>query len=138
MHLLPNMATEADNVLRIFEDVALLAKETQFSFKTDESGTARLVRTAAKAFHPPGSDEPGVAAYFASYLLGKDDKLKIVSYRGSRFNILFYESAALYFHRDHLTIFLNQWISPNDLLKSVEFDINEKIYLAENSGTWNN
>jgi hypothetical protein len=48
MHLLPNMATEADNVLRIFEDVALLAKETQFSFKTDESGTARLVRTANK------------------------------------------------------------------------------------------
>jgi hypothetical protein len=33
--------------------------------------------------------------------------------------------------RDHLTNFLNQWISPNDLLKSVEFDINEKIYLAE-------
>jgi hypothetical protein len=44
---------------------------------------------------------------------------------------LFYDSAALYFHRDHLTIFLNQWISPIDLLKSVEFDINEKIYLAE-------
>jgi hypothetical protein len=43
MHLLPNMATEADNVLRIFEDVALLAKETQFSFKTDESGTARTI-----------------------------------------------------------------------------------------------
>jgi hypothetical protein len=51
-----------------FEDVALLTKETQFSFKTDESGTARLVRTAAKAFHPPGSDEARVAAYFASYL----------------------------------------------------------------------
>jgi hypothetical protein len=40
-------------------------------------------------------------------------------------------TAALYFQIDHLKCCLNQWISPNDLLKSVEFDINEKIYLAE-------
>ena len=90
------MATEADKVLRIFEDVALLTRETQF-----ESGTARLLRTAAKAFHPTGSDEAGVAAYFASYLQGKDEKLKIDSYRGSRFNILFYDAGATYYHKNH-------------------------------------
>jgi E1A/CREB-binding protein len=125
MHLLPYMATEADNVLRIFEDVALLAKETQFSFKTDESGTARLVRTAAKVFHPPG-----VAAYFASYLLGKVDKLKIVSYRGSRFNILFYDAGATYYHRKHIIDFLSSWPNPNNLLKAVAEDMSNVVNQA--------
>lgn len=124
------MATEADKVLRIFEDVALLTKETQFSFKTDESGTARLVRTAAKAFHPPGSDEAGVAAYFASYLLGKDDKLKIVSYRGSRFNILFYDAGATYYHRKHTNDFLSSLPNTNNRLKGVAEDMSNVVNQA--------
>ena len=105
MHLLLNMATETDKVIKVFEDVALLNRESKFSFKTDESGTARLVRTAAKAFHPSGSDEAGVASYLASYLAGKDLKLKIVPYRGNRFNILYFDAGATYFHRNHITDF---------------------------------
>jgi E1A/CREB-binding protein len=37
----------------------------------------------------------------------------------------------LFYHKSHLQDFLNQWISPNELLKSIEYDINEKIYIAE-------
>ena len=54
MHLLPNMATETNKILKVFEDVALLSKDTKFSYQTDEAGTARLVRTAAKALNSSG------------------------------------------------------------------------------------
>ena len=37
----------------------------------------------------------------------------------------------MFYHKSHLQDFLNQWISPNELLKSIEYDINEKIYIAE-------
>ena len=63
------MATETNKILKVFEDVALLSKDTKFSYQTDEAGTARLVRTAAKALHPSGSGEVGVAAYFTSFLI---------------------------------------------------------------------
>ena len=124
MHLLPNMATESNKILKVFEDVALLTVENKCSFKTDESGTARLhvVRTAAKAFHPTGSDEAGVASYFDSFLKGKNEKLKIVSFRGSRFNILFYDADATYYHREHIIYFLKSWPNPNNLLKAVSED----------------
>lgn len=89
----------------MFENVALLTKENKYSYQTDELGTARLVRTAAKALYPTGSDEACVAAYFDSFLKGKNEKLKIVTYRGSRFKILFYDAGATYYHRQHIIDF---------------------------------
>jgi hypothetical protein len=42
----------------------------------------------------------------------------------------------LCFFTSHLQDFLNQFLSPNDLLKSVEFDIGEKVYLADIRALW--
>ena len=131
MHLLVNFATECDKCLKIFEQNVIVSGRNPNAFNNSESGASRLVRTAAKALTTHGSEKAGVASYWQSFLDDVGQKNHLVTFRANRFNILFYDSAALYFHRDHLTNFLNQWISPNDLLKSVEFDINEKIYLAE-------
>ena len=42
-----------------------------------------------------------------------------VSFIGNRFNILFYNAAALYFHMESITNFLETFPNPNHLLKSV-------------------
>ena len=123
MHLLVNFATECDKCLKIFEQNVIVSGRNPNAFNNSESGASRLVRTAAKALTTHGSEKAGVASYWQSFLDDVGQKNHLVTFRANRFNILFYDSAALYFHRDHLTIFLNQWISPNDLLKSVEFDI---------------
>jgi len=131
MHLLVNFATECDKTLKQFEQHIIVGGRNPYSFNTNESGGCRLVCTAAKALTAHGSEKAGVASYWQSYLEDQQKKNKLVTFRSNRFNILFYDSAALYYHKDHLIDFLNQWIGPNDLLKSIEFDINEKVFLAE-------
>ena len=54
-----------------------------------ESSASCLVRTAAEAVHPHGSDEAGIASQFISFLKGRGRDLNIVTYRGNRFRIAF-------------------------------------------------
>ena len=130
MHLLPNFAIEVDKTLKIFEDLALESKNTQYALMTKESGASRLVRTAAKAVHPHGSDEAGIASEFISFLKGRGRDLKIVTYRGNRFNILFYDAGALYYHWDDLLELLNDWPNPNRLLLAVKEDMTNDVQKA--------
>ena len=130
MHLLSNFAIEVDKTLKIFEDLALKSKNTQYAFMTKESGTSRLVRTAAKAVHPHGSDEAGIASEFISFLKGRGRDLKIVTYRGNRFNILFYDAGVLYYHWDDLLELLNDWPNPNRLLLAVKEDMTNDVQKA--------
>ncbi|XP_065646071.1 uncharacterized protein LOC136076670 [Hydra vulgaris] len=133
LHLLANFATETDKVLDSFEKIALSdAHENTFAFKSFESGVARLIRTACKAFHKRGSDEAGVVGYFNSFLNGKgEDRCMFASFLGNRFNILFYNGAALYYHSKSIKEFLCQWPNPNNLLKAVKEDISNILFLAE-------
>jgi E1A/CREB-binding protein len=133
LHLLTNFATETDKVLNSFEKLALSDNhEDVFAFKTSESGAARLIRTACKAFHKRGSDEAGVAGYFNSFLIGKgEDKCMFAPFIGNRFNILFYNGAALYYHSESIKEFISQWPNPNNLLKAVYEDISNLLFLAE-------
>ena len=131
MHLLVNFATECDKALKEFEQNIIVSGRNPHSFSKSESGACRLVRMAAKALTTHGSEKAGVASYWNSFLEEKGETNKIATFRSNRFNILFYDAAALFYHKSHLQDFLNQWISPNELLKSIEYDINEKIYIAE-------
>ena len=92
-----------------------------------ESGACRLVRTAAKALTSHGSEKAGVTSYWNSFLEDEGESNKIVTFRSNRFNI-FFLMLLLCFFTSHLHDFLNQFLSPNDLLKSVKFDIGEKVY----------
>ena len=132
LHLLANFATETDKVLKSFEKIILSdSHENVFAFNTRESGATRLIRTACKAFHSRGSDEAGVAGYFDSFLAGQNKKSLFVPFIGNRFNILYYNAAALYFHFDSICSFLNSWPNPNHLLKAVKEDVNNSVFLAE-------
>ena len=96
LHLLLNFASETDKVMNVFENVLLTDEfKTSFAFNTSESGETRLVRTACKAYHVRGSDETGVASYFNSFLSGHCVRPMFSPFVGNRFNILFYNAAAV-------------------------------------------
>ena len=118
LHLLANFASETDKVLNSFEKMVLSSEyETVFAFNNNkESCVSRLIRTSCKAFHVRGSDECGVAPFFNSFLAGSGQKSFFVPFIGNRFNILFYNAAALYFHHESITSFLSTWPDPNNLL----------------------
>ena len=81
-----------------------------------ECGAFRLIRTSCKAYHQRGSDECGVAHYFNSFLDSRHEKPYLESYIGNRFNIVFYDAAALYFHKEAITEFFHAWPNKNNLL----------------------
>jgi len=111
LHLLANFGTCSDKAL--FEKT-VCDGENPHSFKKEESsGTYRLIRRAAKALTKRGSDKAGVESYWITYLKGKDEKNNLV-----------------YYHRNHISEFLDDWPEPNQLLKSVGFDIKEKVLFA--------
>ena len=65
--------------------------------RKSESGTVRLVRTACKALSKHGSEQSGVYQSFTAYLLSNNiPKNPLASFRGNRFNILFYDAGAVY------------------------------------------
>ena len=118
LHLLSNFATETDKYLKDFENLVTLDDyEKQFAFNTKESSPTQLVRIACKAFHVRGSDECGVASHFNAYLRTKEVSSYFQSFIGNRFNILYYNAAALHFHKDEVEDFLHRWPEPNKLLK---------------------
>ncbi|XP_066298380.1 uncharacterized protein [Branchiostoma lanceolatum] len=132
MHLLVNFATEANSTLKIFED-AVSEGTNPFAFSQQgESGAARLIRTACSAFTDHGNEKSGAPQYFKSHLSHhhQEEKNWMVAYRGNRFNILFYDAAAVYHHHKQIVSFVSSWPDPNGLLKAVKADASQKVYLA--------
>ena len=56
--------------------------------------------------------------------------LPIVPFRGNRFNILFFTASYLYFLKDQMTEFFEKFGASNKLLKCVQADLEEPLYLA--------
>ena len=78
------------------------------------SGTQRLIRTACKAFHARGSQQAGCSSQFRAFLHCKGiDRMPLAAFRGNRLNILFCETAGIYFLREHMLQYLRtlSWIT---------------------------
>ena len=97
-----------------------------------ESGTVRLIRTACKAFSKHGFEQSGVYQYFTTYLLSNNiTKNPLVSFRGNRFNILFYDAGALYYISPFIEKFFTEvWQTPNQLLRAVLAGVKVPEYQA--------
>ena len=94
--------------------------------------TQELVRTACKSFHSRGSQQAGCSSQFCAYLRSKGiDKLRLAAFRGSRFNILFYDAAGVFFLKTHMIQSLTtSHGSLNLLLQSVLTNLNVPQYIA--------
>lgn len=130
MHLLINCEPAAVKGLKAFEEAICSGGRNPYSFHSDESGSIRLARTAASAFTMRGSQAAGVPVMFNAYLEERGEKNHLVTFHGHRMNIGFYNCAAVYLHHADIADFLQSYGDKNKLLKSVDFDCNEKLYLA--------
>ena len=132
MHILVNFGTDACKILKVFENNLVENNcVNPFSFgDSEECGSSRLVRTAAKAFTEKGSDKAGVASHFNTFLKSRGKKNHLKTFRGHRVNMVFEDSAAAFYHLDDMKEFLELWNDPNRLLQSVAFDVNQKSYVA--------
>ena len=65
---------------------------------------------------------------FETYL--KENGIANKHNRGHRFNHLFYAAGVTFYHLNDIRDFLTKWAGPNDLLKSVQFDVEELVYVS--------
>ena len=118
LHLLVGMADVASSTLlqwelTHFEGTVGAAALFSSATRQSESGIVRLIRTACKALCKHGSEQSGVYQPFTTFLATNGIKKNpLVSFRGNRFNIVFYDSGALYYISDQVVKFLMKYGRP--------------------------
>ena len=105
------------------------------AFKSDGCGVLRLVGGCSKAFARGGSEKAGVHGHFKLFVQDflKDSGLRtlpLVPFKGNRFNILFFNAGFVYFLREQMKKFIDGFGATNKLLKCVQADLAEPLYMA--------
>ncbi|MES9902781.1 MAG: hypothetical protein ABW168_08870, partial [Sedimenticola sp.] len=103
--------------------------------RSGQSGTARLIFTACKAFARRGDQKSGCHGSFKVFIKQflKDNDLRALPLeplRGNRFNILFSNAGHVYFLKDQMKDFLTKTGSMNGLLSSVLKDLQEPYFIG--------
>ena len=134
MHVIVGLADTAAATLLEWEriDSDLDSISPHVMVRKSESGVIRLIRTACKAFSKHASEQSGVYQRFTAFLKTNDIKRNpLASFRGNRFNIIFYDAGALYYIAPLAVKFLKEvWQTPNQLLKAVLADLSVPKYIA--------
>ena len=138
MHFMVAMADQANDTLLQIEKVLsegignLGASKISPSFcSSKESGTVRMIRTVCNAVQKHGSQRAGAYIYFAQFLKDRGiESMPLATFRGNRFNIVFYDAAGIYHLYSFLLEFFKTYGTDNPLLKAVLADLNEPVLLA--------
>lgn len=117
----------------IFIDSSVPIHDPAFK-KNNESGTARLVRTSCKAFARGADEKSGCHIQFITYIhdclkANNYRSLKLVPYRGNRFNILFHNAGQVYLLHQEMINFLDNY-ELNRLTRSVLHDLKQPVFIA--------
>ena len=138
MHLVVGLADTAASTLMEWEDlqfkepVGAAAAIRGAIALSKESGTVRLIHIACKAFQKRGCEKSGVYIHFSIFLKSCGvTRVRLATFKGNRFNILFYDAGALYYIADKAKDFLTYvWENPNRLLRAVLEDLKVSEFLA--------
>ena len=138
MHFMVAMADQANDALIHIEKVLsegignLGASKISPTFcSSKESGTVHMIRTVCSAVQKHGSQRAGAYLYFAQFLKDRGiESMPLATFRGNRFNIVFYDAAGIYHLYPFLLEFFKSYGTDNPLLKAVLADLNEPIFLA--------
>ena len=96
LHFLVALADSAEATLVMWESI-------DGGNVAGSSGTQRLIRTACQAFHHRGSEQAGCCTHFRTYLRQKGiQNVPLASFRGNRFNIVFYDAARVFYLKSHM------------------------------------
>ena len=132
LHILQNMATAALNGMKTFEKANNVSNPN--SIYEGNSVCNEFIYEVAKSFiEMSGCQKSGDAADFNDYLSLLNVKNHLVTFLHNRFNILFVDGGAVFYHRSHIEIYLSSGRSSknNKLLSSVKNFISNKVLLAE-------
>ena len=64
------------------------------------------------------------------YLKEKGIDSHLITFRGHRFNHLFYAAGSTLYHLDDIKDFLLKWADPDYLSKCILFDAQESVYIS--------
>nr|XP_006814531.1 PREDICTED: spindle pole body component 110-like [Saccoglossus kowalevskii] len=110
MHVLVNMAPAASSACIEFEK----EKQDQINteklawYKSNQSFCFNLLYQASKGFTDEGCQKSGVYTDFGPYLEDElKEKNRLIKFEHNRFNVAFYQGAALYYHKMHISDFLS-------------------------------
>ena len=91
--------------------------------KSGQSNTTRTIRTVCKAFQKHGSKQSGAMAPFSIHL--RNSPVKLTSFCGNSFKVLFRNAACPIYHQDHFNSFFEIYGMPNNILRDVQEDLDE-------------
>ena len=123
-------AEECNKILSNFESAVLEGKSKFALPKGGESGAVHLIRTACSAFQRRGHQAAGMSEDFAAYLSDLDRPMSLIQMEGNRFNVIFFNGGAIYFHRLDIQNFIEHKKAQNRLLKAVREDMNNNVFRA--------
>ena len=138
-HLVLNLQEYAGAALSDWETVEScgekLGRERHLLWNRKESATMLCIRTVCEAFGPDDNEQAGCPTEFNDFLEEVGVKNELVAYRGNRFNVPFVNVAAVYYHHQsgHIKAVcdsLPQHKQKNQLIRSVKFDLQDKIILS--------
>ncbi|GFN81346.1 PiggyBac transposable element-derived protein 4-like [Plakobranchus ocellatus] len=99
--------------------------------KNAESAATRTITMASDCLGPRGDEKSGARKEWLTFCSLKDIQSKFSSYRSNRFNNLFQNATAVPHHRQHVPIFLNEYVSHSNLkLKSIFEDMSDKRVIS--------
>ena len=132
LHVLANMGTEAAKALKVYEEIALpeSAHITSHAFNKGNARSFDLVFEISQSMTVSGSQRFGRLADWEAFLHSIGETNRIVSFLRHRFNVLFVDGAAIYYHREHIAQFLETLPESNKLLLCIKDSIDSPICLA--------
>lgn len=131
LHVLPNMATAAVKGMKAFEKENNVVKNS--IFEGNSAGNELIYEVTKSFIEMSGCQKSGDALDFNEYLAQINEKNHLVTFLHNRFNILFVDGAAVFYHRNHISEYLSSGRSSknNKLLASVQQWISNRVLLAE-------
>lgn len=133
LHVLANMGTVAGKALKAYEDIALVpgAVISNNAFNKGNSRTLDLIFEVSQATTRTGNQRSGSASNWEDFLAARGVKNHIISFLHHRFNVLFTNGGAIYYHLDHLSEFLGGYnLNENRLLLCIGDTIKSPVCIA--------
>ena len=139
LHVLVNLGTQAENALKQWEKSVVIAESSSnfikgsYNFSTNAPD---FIRASTKLCVPGADQKSGYGLLFKSYLdsLNPPVTLEMSTFHGHRINVLFSMGAAVFYHRHHISDFINSYFlsctGQNNLVTCVSNYLNNNVYIA--------
>ena len=138
LHFLVGLSEQANKTLSLWESLVHSCEKVGAPTlpggysKAGEAGTTRMVRTVCKAVQDQGCEKAGKPVEFRDFLQmqGQIKDVPLASFKGNHFNILFHNSAGVYYLLYDLLPFAEEHKTDNRLFAAINADLNVLSYQA--------